>query len=81
MIDRGEIVYTQNCVGCHGVKGDGNGPSAAFLTSQRPRNFTFGVFKFKHTDGPLPTDADLLRTITRGVRGTAMPGMVRVAAG
>jgi cytochrome c oxidase cbb3-type subunit 2 len=72
-IARGKEVYEQNCVGCHGVNGDGNGPSAAFMTDQRPRNFTFGVFKFKHTDGPLPTDADLLRTITRGVSGSAMP--------
>jgi cytochrome c oxidase cbb3-type subunit 2 len=43
------------------------------MTNQRPRNFTFGVFKFKHASGPLPTDADLLRTISRGVSGTAMP--------
>jgi cytochrome c oxidase cbb3-type subunit 2 len=73
MIARGRIVYEENCLGCHGVKGDGNGPAAAFMNKQRPRNFTFGVFKFKHVDGPLPTDADLLRTISRGVRGTAMP--------
>jgi cytochrome c oxidase cbb3-type subunit 2 len=73
MIARGEEVYVRNCLGCHGVEGDGNGPAATFMTKQRPRNFTFGVFKFKLADGPLPTDADLLRTITRGVRGTAMP--------
>ena len=40
---------------------------------QRPRNFQLAVFKFRHAKGPLPTDGDLLRTITRGVRGTAMP--------
>jgi cytochrome c oxidase cbb3-type subunit 2 len=73
MIARGKEVYERNCVGCHGVTGDGNGPAAAFMPRQRPRNFTFGVFKFKHNDGPIPSDADLLRTITRGVRGTAMP--------
>lgn len=73
MIARGKEVYEVNCLTCHGVEGDGNGPAAAFMTKQKPRNFTFGVFKFKHTDGPLPTDADLLRTITRGVRGSAMP--------
>lgn len=73
MIARGAEVYAKNCVGCHGVEGDGNGPAAAFMTKQRPRNFTLGVFKFKHNDGPIPSDADLLRTITRGVRGTAMP--------
>ena len=31
------------------------------------------VFKFRLTKEPIPTDGDLLRTITRGVRGTAMP--------
>ncbi len=72
-IARGKEVYEQRCVPCHGVKGDGNGPAATFLYKQRPRNFTFGEFKFRLTKGPLPTDADLLRTITRGVRGTAMP--------
>ena len=34
---------------------------------------TPAVFKFRLTSEPVPTDGDLLRTITRGVRGTAMP--------
>jgi cytochrome c oxidase cbb3-type subunit I/II len=70
----GKVVYGRRCAGCHGVQGDGNGPAATFLYNQRPRNFTLGVFKFRHTKEPVPTDGDLLRTITRGVRGTAMPG-------
>jgi cytochrome c oxidase cbb3-type subunit I/II len=69
----GKEVYERRCIGCHGVNGDGNGPAATFLYNQRPRNFTMGVFKFRLTKDPLPTDGDLLRTITRGVRGTAMP--------
>ncbi len=73
MIAHGKQVYERNCLGCHGVKGDGNGPAATFTHAQRPRNFTYGMFKFRLTDGPLPSDRDLLRTITRGVRGTAMP--------
>ncbi len=72
-IDKGKAVYERRCTPCHGEKGDGNGWAATFLYKQRPRNFTFGEFKFRLTKGPLPTDADLLRTITRGVRGTAMP--------
>jgi cytochrome c oxidase cbb3-type subunit 2 len=72
-IDHGKAVYERRCIACHGDKGDGNGWAATFLYKQRPRNFTFGEFKFRLTKGPLPTDADLLRTITRGVRGTAMP--------
>jgi cytochrome c oxidase cbb3-type subunit 2 len=69
----GKEVYERRCIGCHGAKGDGNGPAATFIFNQRPRNFTLGVFKFRLTQKPVPTDGDLLRTITRGVRGTAMP--------
>ena len=69
----GKEVYGRRCVGCHGVSGDGNGPAATFLHRQRPRSFRAAVFKFRLTKEPLPTDGDLLRTITRGVRGTAMP--------
>lgn len=72
-IARGKQVYEGHCVACHGAKGDGNGWAATFLYKQRPRNFTLGVFKFRLSKGLLPTDADLLRTISRGVRGTAMP--------
>jgi cytochrome c oxidase cbb3-type subunit 2 len=69
----GREVYDAHCVGCHGPKGDGAGPAATFL-SPLPRDFTAGVFKFHTTpSGTLPTDGDLFRTITRGVRGTAMP--------
>ena len=72
-IARGKTVYGRRCVGCHGPKGDGNGPAATFL-NPRPRDFTVGTFKFRTTpSGSLPTDGDLYRTLTRGVRWTAMP--------
>ncbi|MEH2557379.1 cytochrome c oxidase cbb3-type subunit I/II [Bradyrhizobium algeriense] len=69
----GKEVYQRRCLGCHGDSGDGNGPAATFMYKQRPRSFAAAVFKFRLTKEPLPTDGDLLRTITRGVRGTAMP--------
>jgi len=70
----GKKVYEQRCAGCHGVDGDGNGPASTFLYETRARDFTKAVFKFKQTpSGSLPTDGDLMRTITRGVRGTSMP--------
>lgn len=76
----GKEVYQRRCLGCHGVKGDGNGPAAAFMPHDRPRNFNLGVFKFRLTpSGSLPDDGDLLRTITRGVRGTAMPSWHELA--
>ena len=39
----GKEVYERRCIGCHGVKGDGNGPAATFMFNQRPRNFSVGV--------------------------------------
>jgi cytochrome c oxidase cbb3-type subunit 2 len=73
-IAAGQQVFERRCIACHGAKGDGNGWAATFLYKQRPRNFTLGEFKFRLTkSGAMPTDTDLLRTITRGVRGTAMP--------
>jgi cytochrome c oxidase cbb3-type subunit 2 len=72
-VTRGKAVYTRRCAGCHGARGDGNGPAATFL-DPRPRDFTLGSFKFRTTpSGSLPTDGDLYRTLTRGVRWTAMP--------
>jgi cytochrome c oxidase cbb3-type subunit I/II len=68
----GEKVYRDNCVACHGEKGDGKGPQADRLKT-KPRDFTGGIYKFRSTpSGSLPLDNDLARTITRGVRGTAM---------
>lgn len=73
-IAHGKQVYQRRCLGCHGATGDGNGPAATFMQQDRPRNFTWGVFKFRLTpSGSMPDDGDLMRTITRGVRGTAMP--------
>jgi cytochrome c oxidase cbb3-type subunit I/II len=72
-IAHGREVYERRCAGCHGVSGDGNGPAATFMYKFRPRDFQLAVFKFRLVKGPLPTDGDLMRTITRGVRGTAMP--------
>ncbi|MEE9614247.1 MAG: c-type cytochrome [Thermodesulfobacteriota bacterium] len=75
----GEGVYGRYCVGCHGVKGDGRGPGAKLLVV-KPRDFTSGTFKFKSTPtGSLPTDEDLMRTITRGLPGSSMPEYILVA--
>ncbi len=71
---RGQIVYQQRCVQCHGVSGDGNGPSAVYMYP-RPRDYRKGVFKFTSTPyGYRPRRDDLLRTVRQGIRGTSMPG-------
>jgi cytochrome c oxidase cbb3-type subunit I/II len=70
----GQEIYQVNCAVCHGVAGDGNGPAASAFAI-RPRDFRPGIFKFRSTpSGTLPTDDDLLRTVTRGIRWTAMIG-------
>lgn len=70
----GQQIYEVNCAVCHGVKGDGSGPAAPMFRIQ-PRDFRTGVFKFRSTpSGSLPTDDDLLRAVTQGLRWTGMIG-------
>jgi mono/diheme cytochrome c family protein len=69
----GREVYANYCVGCHGEKGDGNGPAARFL-DPKPRDFRLGRLKFASvSSGEAPRDEDYLRTIKHGLSGTAMP--------
>ncbi|HLC41530.1 MAG TPA: c-type cytochrome [Methylomirabilota bacterium] len=68
----GRHVYVHHCAVCHGLSGDGNGEAASRLAT-KPADLTTARFKFRSTpSGAVPTDEDLLRTLTRGVRGTAM---------
>lgn len=72
--ETGKPIYERRCSHCHGPEGKGDGPSAERLRP-RPRDFTQGWFKFRSTpSGSLPSDADLLRTISEGIPGTSMPG-------
>ena len=72
-MQHGRALFTSYCAGCHGANGDGKGPAAPMLLV-KPRDFTSGQYKFRSTpNGTLPTDADLMRTITRGVNRTSMP--------
>lgn len=69
----GQAVYERHCAACHGLTGDGHGPASVWLYP-RPRNFSAGQFKIKSTPGTaLPTDEDLLQSITRGLAGSSMP--------
>ncbi len=71
-ISAGNQIYVQRCSFCHGLLGDGEGPAAPYM-DPRPRDFTLGTFKFRTTkSGELPTDADLFRTVSRGLKGTGM---------
>jgi mono/diheme cytochrome c family protein len=66
-------LYRRHCVHCHGITGDGRGPTARFLNPY-PRDYRSGVFKFKTTFRPAkPTDEDLHRIMMNGIPGSAMP--------
>lgn len=66
-------LFRKHCAHCHGVSGDGLGPTAPFLNPY-PRDYRKGVFKFKSTPkGGRPTDSDIKRILINGIPGTSMP--------
>jgi mono/diheme cytochrome c family protein len=67
----GSRLFRARCQECHGLAGDGRGPTAPWLTPH-PRDFRAGQFKFTST-GKKPSRADLFRTLTNGLKPTAMP--------
>lgn len=66
-------LYRLHCVHCHGISGDGRGPTARFVNPY-PRDYRRGIFKFKSTYASAkPTNADLHRILFEGIPGTSMP--------
>ena len=66
-------LYRRHCAHCHGITGDGAGPTASFLNPY-PRDYRRGLFKFKSTErAARPTADDLQRILVDGIPGTAMP--------
>jgi mono/diheme cytochrome c family protein len=66
-------LYREHCAHCHGISGDGAGPTAAFLNPY-PRDYRKGQYKFKSTPvGQKPTHDDLKKIVLEGIPGTAMP--------
>jgi mono/diheme cytochrome c family protein len=77
-LQQGRKLYMQHCTHCHGVAGDGNGPTAKYL-NPRPRDYRLGIFKFTSTrqgDEMHPTREDLVLTIKQGIPGTYMPSFM-----
>ena len=73
MVMHGKEAYLKRCSGCHGINGDGKGEATKFL-NPKPRDFTSGIFKFRSSDiGTLPSDQDLMKTLSQGILGTSMP--------
>jgi copper transport protein len=63
-IERGRMLFQQNCVTCHGDDGRGDGPAAADLNPQ-PTDFRLHM--------PNHTDPDFFNFIADGYPGSAMP--------
>jgi len=73
----GSRLYRLHCLQCHGVTGDGRGPTAQWV-NPHPRDYRQGLFKFQSVDQTSTADRkprrdDLKRVIQDGVEGTAMP--------
>jgi cbb3-type cytochrome c oxidase subunit II len=68
-VARGEKVYQDYCIGCHGPVGDGNGPAAPYL-APTPVNFT--TLKRHLIDGKY-IGGILYYQVMNGVTGSAMP--------
>ncbi len=77
-LKRARDLYDKYCTQCHGKDGMGDGPGADFFFP-RPRDFSLAIFKFRSTSTEsLPTDDDLLQTITEGLPSTGMPAFGEV---
>lgn len=81
-VAEGAKLFKRHCVDCHNVTGDGRGAKSGQFVVPFPRDYRQGVFKFTTSgDGIKPRRADLLRTLTDGLRGTAMPSFALLQEG
>ncbi|MEX0718243.1 MAG: cytochrome c [Planctomycetaceae bacterium] len=75
-LQQGKKLYAVHCMHCHGVTGDGNGPTAKYL-DPLPRDYRHGIFKFTSTrSGMRARREDLRRTVIEGIPGTNMPSFL-----
>lgn len=71
-LQRGQELFERHCSVCHGKEGRGDG-LASYLLYPAPRNFASGKFRLVSTTNGIPTQADLIATMRRGMPGSAMP--------
>ena len=70
ILEEGRVLYAEHCQHCHGVSGDGAGPTAKYL-NPLPRDYRLGKFKFTSTNtSDRAAREDLKTTIWEGVPGT-----------
>jgi hypothetical protein len=76
VLAEGSKNYRRHCMHCHGVPGNGRGPTGPWL-NPHPRDYRQGIFKFVSSQGDSaerkPRREDILRTLRRGIDGTSMP--------
>ncbi len=66
-LEHGKTIFLTNCIGCHGLNGDGKGPASHWVNNPSPRNFTDVSAQLMFSDG------EMYDAILFGVDGTAMP--------
>lgn len=72
----GRDLYLRHCMHCHGVAGDGDGPTGKYF-SVKPRDYRRGLFKFTSTKSSVKASReDLFRIVKLGVPGTYMPSFM-----
>lgn len=69
---RSALLFARHCAACHGPRGAADTALVEYLQPP-PRDFAAGVFHLVSTANGIPTDADLLRTLERGMPGSTMP--------
>ena len=68
LLSEGKKLYEQNCVTCHGSKGDGKGQLGGAL-KPAPTNFTLPLKEWPITKGEMSKIFDV---ITKGIPNTSM---------
>jgi mono/diheme cytochrome c family protein len=75
-LKKGSSRYREHCLHCHGLTGNGRGPTAPWV-NPHPRDYRSGIFKFsssgQNDKSRKPRREDLRRTLREGIEGTSMP--------
>jgi hypothetical protein len=78
----GSRLFRRHCLHCHGLTGNGQGPTAAWV-NPHPRDYRPGKFKFSSSKEDVgkrkPLREDLLRVLRKGIEGTSMPAFGAVS--